>query len=265
MYKKFFGFACKPFSKTPDPQFLYYGKNHEEALQRILYAIEERELVLLTGDVGVGKTTLIRVLLDQLTPDQHPVSLIDPGLSPSQFMRALVKNLSGGKPKHFRADLIDQLQGLLMDLHHQGRYPVVIIDEAQLLSRPTLDQIRLVTNFQLNHLNLLSVVLVGQTELRTRLKRSEYAPLRQRIGINYHLEPLSVEETIAYVNHRVRRAGVRPTTVFHAEALEAIHPLSGGIPRVINVLCTNAMIAAFGCKEKPIGVDLIREAAKEAV
>ncbi len=265
MYRRYFGFNAKPFSKTPDPKFLFYGKHYEEALQRILYAIEERELALLTGDVGVGKTTLIRVLLEQLTEDQHAVSIIDPLLSPGQFMRAVVKSLGNEPPKHMRADLVEQAQNLLLSFHRQGRYPVVIIDEAQLCSKALLDEIRLITNFQLNHLNLLSLVLVGQTELRTRLRKPVYAPLRQRIGIHYHLEPLTPEDTISYVNHRLRRAGVRPTTVFSADALEAVHPLSGGVPRVINVLCTNAMIAAFTRKEKPISLETLQAAAQEVV
>lgn len=265
MYRRFYGFSQKPFSKTPDPQFLYYGKNQEEALQRILYAIEERELSLLTGDVGVGKTTLIRVTLEQLSSEQHPVSLIDPRLSPNQFMRAVVKGLTGQQPRRFRIDLVDQLQTVLMQFHAEGRYPVVIIDEAQLISKPTLDEIRLITNYQLNHLNLLSVVLVGQTELRGRLKRPEYASLRQRIGIQYHLQPLSQEETVAYINHRVRRAGVRPTTVFRPDALGVMHALTGGVPRVINVVCTNALLAGYAAKQKPIGPELLQEAAREAV
>ena len=265
MYRRYFGFAAKPFSKTPDPKFLFYGKHYEEALQRILYAIEERELALLTGDVGVGKTTLIRVLLEQLTPDQHAVSIIDPLLSPGQFMRALVKSLGNESPKHMRADLIEQAQNLLLSFHRQGRYPVVIIDEAQLCSKSLLDEIRLITNFQLNHLNLLSIVLVGQTELRTRLRKSAYAPLRQRIGIHYHLEPLTQEDTMSYVNHRLRRAGVRPTTVFAPDALEAMHRLSGGVPRVINVIATNAMISAFSQKVKPVTLELLVQAAEDVV
>ena len=215
--------------------------------------------------MGVGKTTLIRVLLEQLTPDQHAVSIIDPLLSPGQFMRALVKSLGNEPPKHMRADLVEQAQNLLLSFYRQGRYPVVIIDEAQLCSKALLDEIRLITNFQLNHLNLLSLVLVGQTELRVRLKKPAYAPLRQRIGIHYHLQPLSPEDTMAYVNHRLRRAGVRPTTVFSADALQAMHHLSGGIPRVINVLCTNAMITAFSRKEKPVSLDILEEAAEQVV
>ncbi|MHB9144640.1 MAG: ExeA family protein [Symbiobacteriia bacterium] len=265
MYRRYFGFNTKPFSKTPDPKFLFYGKHYEEALQRVLYAIEERELALLTGDVGVGKTTLIRVLLEQLTPDQHAVSMIDPLLSPGQFMRALVKSLGNENPRRMRADLLEQTQNLLLSFHKQGRYPVVIIDEAQLCNKALLDEIRLITNFQLNHLNLLSVVLVGQTELRLKLKKPVYAPLRQRIGIHYHLQPLTQEDAMAYVNHRLRRAGVRPTTVFSPDALENMHRLTGGIPRVINVVATNAMIAAFSRKEKPISLETLEEAAADVV
>lgn len=265
MYRNFYGFRQKPFSKTPDPQFLYYGKSYEDALQRILYAIEERDLALLTGDVGVGKTTLIRVLLEQLSQAQHPVSMIDPRLTPNQFVRAVLKALGEPEPRRYRVDMVDQMHRRLAQYHEEGRYPVIIVDEAQLLSKATLDEIRLITNFQLNHLNLLSVVLVGQPELRERLKRKEYAPLRQRIGFQYHLEPLSAEETLAYVNHRLRRAGVRPTEVFSPAALEQIHPLTGGIPRVINVVCTNALINGFTRKEKPVSLQSMQDAVEEAV
>lgn len=264
MYRSFYGFKQKPFAKTPDPAFLYYGRHYEEALQRILYAVEERELALLTGDVGVGKTTLIRVLIEQLSGQQRAVSLIDPRLSPNQFLRSVVAGL-GEEPRRLRADVVAQLRRELAELHEEGRYPVVIVDEAQLLSKATLDEIRLITNNQLNHENLLSVVLVGQTELRRRLQRPEFASLRQRIGIHYHLEPLDAEETIAYVNHRLRRAGVRPTTAFRSDALEAIHPLTGGVPRMINVVCTNALLAGFAAREKPISAETIRRAAKEAL
>lgn len=265
MYRSFFGLKLKPFSKTPDPAFLYYGRHYEEALQRLLYAIEEREVALLTGDVGVGKTTLIQVLLQQLGAQQRAVSLIDPRLTPNQFLAAVVSGLSGGAPRGRRIALVAQLQDLLHEFDRRGQCPVVIVDEAQLLTRATMDEVRLLTNHQTHDRSLLAVVLVGQTELRRRLQRPEYTPLRQRIGTHHHLLPLQADEALAYVNHRLRRAGVRPTSVFRPDALDALHELTGGVPRVINAVCTNALVFAYHAHEKPISAATVRRAALETL
>src|SRR5450432_2336953 len=207
MFEEHFGFNAKPFGKTPDPAFLYESAQHKEALARLEYAVEEKELALLTGDIGSGKTTLSRALIDRIGESRPVVLLINPRLTPSQLLRAVAVGLNI-PPKHFRNDLLDQIHSALYELYEQGREPLLMIDEAQLIPhKATFDEIRLLTNFQLDDQNLLSVVLIGQPELERRLERPAYSALRQRIGMRYALGPLPLEETRAYVEHRIGVAG----------------------------------------------------------
>src|SRR5436190_9608309 len=195
MFEEHFGLTSKPFGKTPDPSFLYESNQHREALARLEYAVDEKELALLTGDIGSGKTTLSRALLDRIGDARPIVLLINPRLTPAQLLRAVARGL-GIEPARFRNDLLDQIHTKLFELYEADREPVLMIDEAQLIpSKATFDEIRLLTNFQLDDQNLLSVVLIGQPELEKRLARSHYAPLRQRIGLRYHLGALSMEDT----------------------------------------------------------------------
>src|SRR5256714_814255 len=207
MFESHFGLSAKPFGKTPDPSFLYESDQHKEALARLEYAVEEKELALLVGEIGSGKTTLSRALIDRLGDARPVVLLINPRLTPTQLLRSIATGL-GLQPGRFRNDLLDQIHAKLFELYEGGREPVLIIDEAQLIpSKATFDEIRLLTNFQLDDQNLLSVLLIGQPELETRIDRLAYAPLRQRIGMRYRLGPLSLEETIEYIEHRVRVGG----------------------------------------------------------
>src|SRR6267142_2024875 len=231
MFETFFGLTTKPFGKTPDPGFLYESAQHGEALARLEYAVEEKELSLLVGEIGSGKTTLSRALIDRIGEARPVILLINPRLTPTQLLRSIASGL-GLQPARFRNELLDQIHTKLFELYEAGREPVLIIDEAQLIpSKATFDEIRLLTNFQLDDQNLLSVLLIGQPELEKRLDREAYAPLRQRIGMRYHLGPLTLEETTRYVQHRVRVAG-GPRNPFSREAMEEMHVLSGGIPRL---------------------------------
>lgn len=262
MFEEFFGFAAKPFGKTPDPSFLYESKQHREALARLEYSVDEKELALLTGDIGSGKTTLSRALIDRVGETRPVVLLVNPRLTPMQLLRAIAKGLELVPARH-RHDLLDQLHTKLYALYEEKREPVVIIDEAQLIpSKATFDEIRLLTNFQLDDQNLLSVVLVGQPELDARLERDAYEPLRQRIGMRYSLGPLSLEETVEYIEHRIRVAG-GGRNPFSATAMKEIHTLSGGVPRLINTLCTTALLDAFGEDAETIDPPRITSAAQE--
>lgn len=258
MFEEFFGFASKPFGKTPDPAFLYESAQHREALARLEYAVEEKDLALLVGDIGSGKTTLSRALIDRLG-DSHPVILlINPRLTPTQLLRAVARGL-GVEPARFRNDLLDQIHTKLFELYEQGREPVLMIDEAQLIpTKATFDEIRLLTNFQLDDQNLITVILIGQPELQARLDREAYAALRQRIGLRYSLGPLTLDETVAYIDHRIRVAG-GARNPFSRAAMADIHTLSGGIPRLINTLATTALLDAFG-EDAPV-IDPMRIAA----
>jgi type II secretory pathway predicted ATPase ExeA len=262
MFEEHFGLASKPFGKTPDPSFLFESDQHREALARLEYAVDEKELALLVGDIGSGKTTLSRALIDRVGEARPVVLLINPRLSPTQLLRAFATSL-GIEPARYRNDLLDQIHTKLYALYQEGREPVLIIDEAQLIpTKATFDEIRLLTNFQLDDQNLLSVILIGQPELDVRLDRPAYAPLRQRIGMRYALGPLTAEETCRYVEHRIRVAG-GTRNPFSAEAMAEMHALSGGIPRLINTLATTALLDAFGEDAATIDPNRIVSAARE--
>lgn len=262
MFEEFFGLTSKPFGKTPDPSFLFESRQHREALARLEYAVEEKELALLVGDIGSGKTTLSRALIDRVGDSRPVILLINPRLSPVQLLRAIAAGL-GLQPARFRHELLDQIHTKLYELYEEKREPVLMIDEAQLIpSKATFDEIRLLTNFQLDDQNLLSVVLIGQPELDARLDREAYAPLRQRIGMRYSLGPLSPEETIDYIEHRIRVAG-GTRNPFDRKAMEAIYDLSGGIPRLINTLATTALLDAFGEDAETIDPARVDSAARE--
>ncbi|HEY0144014.1 MAG TPA: AAA family ATPase [Thermoanaerobaculia bacterium] len=262
MFEEFFGLSAKPFGKTPDPSFLYESKQHREALARLEYAVDEKELALLTGDIGSGKTTLSRALIDRVSESRPVVLLINPRLTPTQLLRGIAQGL-GIEPGRFRNELVEQLHTKLYELHEENREPVLMIDEAQLIpTKATFDEIRLLTNFQLDDQNLLSVILIGQPELEERLDRAAYAPLRQRIGMRYSLGPLSPDETVAYIEHRIRVAG-GARNPFTREAMMEIHSISGGIPRLINTLATTALLDAFGEDAELVEPERIGSAARE--
>jgi general secretion pathway protein A len=261
MYKSFYGLKERPFGKTPDPRFLYLAPQYEEALARLQYAVEEREIAVLTGDIGCGKTTLSRALMDQNDVD-HFVLIVNPRLTPNQLLRELALRLDL-QPAHYRADLVDSISDRLLEIHEEGRGVVLVVDEAQLIpGKPTFDELRLLSNFQLDTANLIAILLIGQPELRQRLKHPAYAALRQRVGMWYHLDGLAPEETQAYVNFRLEVAG-GDGAVFTPEALAAVHRHSRGIPRLINNLCTNALLSGFGKEERPVSSATVDDAAAE--
>lgn len=246
MYETYFGLRERPFSKTPDPRFLFLSRGHREALARMQYAVEERDLVLLTGEIGCGKTTLSRALMDALDDNYKVVCLINPRLTPLEFLSSLARHLGVKDPARFKVDLLEQIGRCLFDCYEQGITPVVVIDEAQLVPhKETFDEIRLLTNFQLDDRNLISLVLMGQPELKKRLRHRAYEPLRQRIGMQYNLQPLSLAETAEYLDFRLVRAGGRPG-LFDEKAVEDIYHYSGGVPRMINHAASLALLECFG-------------------
>ena len=245
MYTAYFGLREKPFRKTPDPRYLFPSEAHEEALEQLLFAVEEMELALLTGEVGSGKTLLTRALVDRVG-DRHEVGMIlNPRLPPRQFLSAVAAELGVAEPKFRSNELLDQLHERLLALDEAGRPALLIVDEAHLIpGRATLEEIRLLTNFQLDDRNLIAVVLVGQPELRARLAHKAYRPLTQRIGADFHLRPLDAGEARQYVRHRVTVAGGAPG-LFSDGAIDRLHQASAGIPRVLNHLATQALLEAM--------------------
>ncbi|HKJ05082.1 MAG TPA: AAA family ATPase [Geopsychrobacteraceae bacterium] len=263
MYKSFYGLTERPFSKTPDPRFLFYSKGHREALARLLHAVEERDIVLLTGGIGCGKTTLSRALMDELDDKYLVVLLTNPRLTPLEFLRTLAFRLHIEKPAEFKSELLEQLGKQLYQLYQEKTHPVLIIDEAQLVPhKDTFDEIRLLTNFQLDDGNLLSVILMGQPELRTRLGHEVYEPLRQRIGIHFALGPLDEEESAAYLQHRVHCAG-GSEDLFQPDAIKEIARFTGGVPRKINQVAALALLEGFGRGCARIDTGIITEVISE--
>lgn len=263
MYENFYGLKAKPFGKTPDPAFLFLSRTHEEALARLQYAVEERDIAVLTGEVGCGKTTLTRALMDSLSESHRIILIVNPRLSSLDFIRTICARFKCDAGSPYKSDLIDRLYARVYEDHKAGITPVVIIDEAHLIPyRETFEEIRLLTNFQLDDANLLSLILVGQPELRKKLESVQLAALRQRIGLFYHLGRIAEDEMKRYIDHRIQ-AGGRNKPLFTDAAIASLYRYAEGIPRVINSLATMALLEGFARDSGMIDENIVSSAAQE--
>jgi len=263
LYEEFYGLRERPFSRTPDPRFLYRSRKHAEALARLQLAVEDQDVILLTGDIGCGKTTLSRALIDSLDARYHPVLIINPRLSPSQLLGLVALRLGLDDETRSKHGLLEAINAKLYELFTAGKRTTLIIDEAQLIpDKAAFEELRLLTNFQLDDRNLLSLVLLGQPELRERLSRKPYRALRQRVGLTFHLGPLDEQETREYVAHRLRVAG-REAMLFDDGALSALYRHSDGIPRRINILANNALIDGFGKDAEIITEEIVEDVVSD--
>ena len=266
MYLSFFGLSEKPFAITPDPRYLYLSERHAEALAHLLYGINESGgFIQLTGEVGTGKTTVVRTLLSRVPHHADVAVILNPRVTPVEFLLTICEELGlaiADADRHSVKQMVDALNRRLLSAHAEGRRIIVIVDEAQNLSPDVLEQVRLLTNLETPTQKLLQIILIGQPELRELLDRNELRQLAQRITGRYHLEPLSREETQGYVRHRLRVAGAAGE-IFTPSALAEIHRLSGGIPRVINVTCDRALLGAYTRETRKITAALVRSAAGE--
>ncbi len=264
MYADYFGLDEPPFAITPDPRYLYLGGRHSEALAHLLYGIREGGgFVLLTGEVGTGKTTLTRCLLDELPAEVDVAVLLNPRLDVTEFLEAICQELGIPLPEGGgNRRLVDALNRHLLDAHARGRRTVLIVDEAQNLSADVLEQIRLLTNLETAKTKLLQILLIGQPELRDLIARPELRQLAQRVTARYHLEPLARDELRAYVAHRLAVAGARGP-IFGTRALRAVWKLTSGIPRRINILCDRALLGAWSAEAREVTPALVRRAARE--
>lgn len=262
MYLEHYGLVAKPFSKTPDPAFLYPSRQHAEALARLSHAVEERELAVLTGEVGAGKTTLTRALVDAFADRCRFAFVVNPALPPAQLLEAVAQGFGivGARRK---ADVWSALGERLAALDAEGLLPVVIVDEAQLLAgRAAYDELRLLGNLAADDHPLVGLVLVGQPELRARLRAKGGEAFAQRVGVAYHVGALDAEETGRYLAHRLRVAG-RDAPLFTDDAVAAVHARSGGLPRRVNQLAANALLEGFARDAPRIDADVVLAAAAD--
>ena len=266
MYTSFFGLSEKPFAITPDPRYLYLSERHAEALAHLLYGINESGgFIQLTGEVGTGKTTVVRTLLSRVPHHADVAVILNPRITPVEFLLTICEELGLGIAEADRdsvKQMVDALNRRLLSAHAEGRRIIVLVDEAQNLSIDVLEQVRLLTNLETPTQKLLQIILIGQPELRELLDRNDLRQLAQRITGRYHLKPLSREETKGYVRHRLRVAGASEE-IFSPRALTELHRLSGGIPRVINVACDRALLGAYTQETRKISARLVRRAAGE--
>jgi len=271
MYEQYYGFAEKPFSLTPDPKYLYRSESHANAFELLQYAIERREgFVVITGDIGTGKTTLCRALLEKIDRKTFTALLLNPFLSEEDLLRAILQDLgvvSRGETWHgsrqpSKQELVNTLHDFLLSLVPLGARAVLIIDEAQNLPLPILEQIRILSNFETDKEKLLQIFLVGQLNLVPLLRSPELRQLDQRVSIRYQLKPLSEEEVGAYISHRLAIANAARSVVFSPAALRVVHDYSGGIPRVINMLCDRALLGGYTAQTTRIDEDLVVTAAQ---
>jgi general secretion pathway protein A len=266
MYLSFFGLTEKPFAITPDPRYLYLSERHAEALAHLLYGINESGgFIQLTGEVGTGKTTVVRTLLSRVPHHADVAVILNPRVTPVEFLLTICEELGleiSGADRSSVKEMIDALNRRLLAAHAEGRRIIVIVDEAQNLSADTLEQVRLLTNLETPTQKLLQIILIGQPELRVLLDRTDLRQLAQRITGRYHLEPLSREETSGYVRHRLRVAGA-VDEIFTPSALTEVHRVSQGIPRVINVSCDRALLGAYTQETRKVTAALVRRAAGE--
>jgi general secretion pathway protein A len=266
MYVSFFGLIEKPFSITPDPRYLYLSERHAEALAHLLYGINESGgFIQLTGEVGTGKTTVVRTLLSRVPQHADVAVILNPRVTPVEFLLTICEELGLGldeADRHSVKEMVDALNRRLLAAHADGRRVIVIVDEAQNLSAEVLEQVRLLTNLETATQKLLQIILIGQPELRELLDRTDLRQLAQRITGRYHLNPLAKPETEQYVSHRLRVAGASGE-IFTPPALAEVHRVSSGVPRVINVVCDRALLGAYTEDTKRVTPALVRRAAGE--
>jgi general secretion pathway protein A len=260
VYKDHWGLEELPFENVPDPRFFYPSSDHQEALLRMFYAVNNSKgAAMLTGEVGCGKTILSRTLIQDLPPERYEIGVIaNPSLSPVEFLKEILYQLGIESAADSKLDLLHALNDQMVKSLNEGKNTVVIIDEAQAIEDPeTLEELRLLLNFQLNDRFLLTLLLIGQPELRDKI--GAIKQLDQRIAIKYHLGPLKLDDTKAYIQTRMDKAGVTKR-IFREDAVEAIHKASGGVPRDINNICDLCLLLGLGSKLEEIDTDVVPKA-----
>jgi len=272
MYEDYYGFTEKPFSLTPDPKYLFKSESHANAFELLQYAIRRREgFLVVTGDIGTGKTTLCRALLEEIDRNTFSALVLNPFLSEQDLLTLILQDfgvvsredVKRGHLAHVsKQELIETLYDFLLSLLPLRANAVLIIDEAQNLPMPVLEQIRILSNLETDKEKLLQIMLVGQLDLQQSLKAPQMRQLDQRVSIRYQLRPLTRDEVAAYISHRVRIAGPSTTVSFESKAIDLVHRRSAGIPRLVNLLCDRTLLAAYSARTNRVAPEMVKQASR---
>ncbi len=264
MYCTFYGLIRSPFEMTPDPAFLYLGETHREGLATLVYGVRSRKgFVMLTGEVGTGKTTLLHALLAQLDESTDSAYIFNPRLEPLDFFKLLFNDLGIQETCISKAEYLLALNHFLIDRLKNDRTVLLIVDEAQNLSREMLEEIRLLSNLETPNSKLIQIVLAGQPELGEMLDRDDLRQLRQRIVLRHELKPFDAAESEYYVEERLRLAGYTGKGIFKRSALRELFAVTGGVPRLVNVVCDGALLTGYGRDQATLDAEIIREVAND--
>ena len=264
MYQEYFGFKTMPFNTTPDSRFFFPSSKHAEALASLIYAITERKgFVVITGEVGSGKTTVCRTLLSKLNPKSRVLLITNTNITGGELIEVLCARCGLDCEYMDKAARLETVQKFLREQHENGQDVLLIIDEAQNLPADALEEIRMLSNFETETSKLLQIILLGQPELRRRLAMPELRQFRQRIVITYHLQPLDRREAVQYIFYRLKIAGGTEAVKFTRRAMDAIYLYSKGIPRLINILCDNSLLTCFVRDTRVVSQKVVNEVAAE--
>lgn len=267
MYEHFFGLKEKPFNITPDPSYFYESHKHREALDSLIYAVNDRRgFVVISGEIGSGKTITTRTLLSRLDRSTKVAMITNTHLSSKQLLMNILDEYEVEYRAGDKFKLIKQLNEYLIDQHGIDNNVVLIVDEAQNLSRQALEEIRMLSNLETEKAKLIQIILIGQPELKEKLRLRSLAQLRQRIAIHYHLSELDLEETAQYIRHRLNAAskdGASKDALFSSDAICSVYECSGGVPRLINIICDNALLTAYAHDSHIVTPEIVLDAVRD--
>lgn len=264
MYCKFYGLKERPFNVTSDPSFFFLSQKHKEALSHLLYGVSQRKgIIVVTGEIGTGKTTLCRFFLNQLGRNVKTAFILNPNFSEIQLLEAIIKDFGIVAKKKSRLSFVWELNRFLLSEAESGNNVVLIIDESQNLKPRQLEQVRLLSNLETEKDKLLQIILVGQPELNYKLSLYELRQLQQRVMVKYHITPLDRQDVENYINYRLHIAGADNRIKFNDEALEVIYKFSMGVPRLINIVCDRSLLAGFANEAQTISLPLVNRCVEE--
>ncbi|PIQ90967.1 MAG: ATPase [Candidatus Omnitrophica bacterium CG11_big_fil_rev_8_21_14_0_20_41_12] len=264
MYCKYYGLKERPFNVTSDPAFFFSSKKHKEALSHLLYGVSQRKgIIVLTGEIGTGKTTICRFFLNQIGKNVKTAFILNPTFSETQLLESIIKDFGINSKNNTKLGMVTELNNFLLRESNSGNNLVLIVDEAQNLKPALLEQIRLLSNLETEKDKLLQVILVGQPELNSRLNLYNLRQLRQRIMVRYHIGPLDNDEIKDYINWRLEIAGSEKKIEFSSEALDLISRFSAGTPRLINMICDRALLAGFVGETTHLDFNILKKCVEE--